>query len=357
MRRRSDYAYDLPPERIAQTPAERRDESRLLLVGDATLRDAAFPEVLGEIPPGAVVVVNDTRVIPARLHTQKDTGGHVELLFLEQVGEDAHGDTWRCLARARRPLRAGQLLRPDRAPDQPLTLATGRADDGTVTIAVPGGALALLERAGELPLPHYIDRPEGASSADRERYQTIFARAPGAVAAPTAGLHFTPALRDALAARGCTLVPVTLHVGLGTFSPMRVDDLDAHVMHEERYTIPAATAEAIAAAGAAGRPVVAIGTTVVRALESAARGAHDVAPGAATTRLFITPGYRFRVVDLLLTNFHLPESTLLMLVCAFAGYQRTLAAYRHAVAAGYRFFSYGDAMLCRRAPTPDPDPS
>ena len=299
-------------------------------------------------------MVNDTRVIPARLHTRKDTGGSVELLFLEPIGDGGvttgAADRWRCLARARRPLRAGQLLRPARAPEIGLTLASDRDDDGTVVVEIPGGAFALLERAGELPLPPYIGRPDGERAEDRERYQTIFARAPGAVAAPTAGLHFTAAVRDALVARGCVIAPLTLHVGLGTFSPVRVDELDAHAMHEERYTIPVATAEAIAVAGAAGRPVVAIGTTAVRALESAATGDHRIAAGPGTTRIFIRPGFRFRVVDQLLTNFHLPESTLLMLVCAFTGYHRTLAAYRHAIAADYRFFSYGDAMLCRRDP-------
>jgi S-adenosylmethionine:tRNA ribosyltransferase-isomerase len=358
MDRRSDYAYDLPPDRIAQTPAERRDASRLLVVDRDAHRDRAFADIVDEIPPGSLLVVNDTRVIKARLHTVKDSGGHVELLFIEPVAppgtaapaspgaaEPASAERWRCMAKARRPLREGQLLR---AGDSTLRIASGRADDTTILVDVPGDTLALLERSGELPLPHYIEREGGPRPEDAERYQTVFAREPGAVAAPTAGLHFTPALVESLRARGCSLAPVTLHVGMGTFTPVRVDELSGHVMHAERYSIPAATAEAVAAAGAAGRPGVAIGTTAVRALESAATGDHEVAAGPASTRLFIRPGYRFRVVDRLLTNFHLPESTLLMLVSAFAGHPRVMAAYRHAVASGYRFFSYGDAMLCCR---------
>jgi S-adenosylmethionine:tRNA ribosyltransferase-isomerase len=344
VRRRRDYAFDLPPAQIAQTPADRRDGARLLVVEPGgALHDRQFPDVVGAIPEGAVVVVNDTRVIPARVHAHKDTGGGVELLFLDP--EPGAENTWRCLARARRPLRRGQVLRTD-AGD--LVLASDRAEDGTVLVTTPPGmdTLAFLAIAGEVPLPPYIDRAPVA--ADAERYQTVYARAPGAVAAPTAGLHFTPELLDALRARGAAIATVTLHVGAGTFAPMRVDDLADHVMHVERYDVPAATASLIAS----GRPVVAIGTTVVRALESAARGSKRVPEGPGETRLFIHPGsnHAFQVVDHLITNFHLPESTLLMLVCAFAGIERTFAAYRHAVAAGYRFFSYGDAMLVSRAP-------
>jgi S-adenosylmethionine:tRNA ribosyltransferase-isomerase len=338
--RRADYAFDLPAAQIAQTPADRRDGSRLLVVGAETVDDRRFSEVVELVPADAVVVVNDTRVIPARVHAHKDTGGNVELLFIEPIAEGA----WRCLARARRPLRRGQVLRT-RAGD--VTLLSDRAADGTVTVAPPPqlDALAFLDNAGEVPLPPYIER--AAATADRERYQTVYARAPGAVAAPTAGLHFTPEILDALRAKGATIATVTLHVGLGTFAPMRADRLADHTMHVERYQIPAETAALIAT----GRPVVAIGTTVVRTLESAATGTRHVEAGKAETQLFIHPGsgHAWKIVDHLVTNFHLPESTLLMLVCAFAGTARTLAAYRHAVAAGYRFFSYGDAMLVSRA--------
>jgi S-adenosylmethionine:tRNA ribosyltransferase-isomerase len=350
--RRQDFQFDLPPAQIAQAPAERRDAARLLHVRpDGGVEDLRFPDVVDRIPADAVVVVNDTRVIPARVHTRKDSGGNVELLFVEPA---ATPGAWRCLARARRPLRAGQRLYPC-APGRrgvaapaapPLTVASGRGPDTTITVAVPGDPLAFLDAWGEVPLPHYIERAAGdPDPADRDRYQTVYARAPGAVAAPTAGLHFTPAVLAALEARGAAIARVTLHVGPGTFAPVRVDDLADHVMHRERYDIPERTATLVAT----GRPVVAVGTTVVRTLESAARGDRDVAAGPGDTGLFLYPGHaRFRIVDHLITNFHLPESTLLMLVCAFAGTEPVLAAYRHAVASGYRFFSYGDAMLCHR---------
>jgi S-adenosylmethionine:tRNA ribosyltransferase-isomerase len=341
---RRDYHFDLPPAQIAQVPAERRDASRLLLVGD-TLADRQFPDLIDALPADPVVVVNDARVIPARVYTHKDSGGKVELLFVEPTADP---QVWRCLAKARRPLRAGQILRTA-AGD--LVLASDRAPvTGTIDVRVSGDVFAFLDRIGELPLPHYIARTEATdpatTAADRERYQTVYAQVPGAVAAPTAGLHLTAALLDAIRARGGTIAPVTLHVGLGTFAPMRAERLADHVMHEERFDIPAETAALIAS----GRPVVAIGTTVVRALESAATGDHQVRPGPGATRLFVHPGsgHRFQVIDHLVTNFHLPESTLLMLVCAIAGTDRILAAYRHAVAAGYRFFSYGDAMFVRR---------
>ena len=359
MDRRQDYDFELPPAQIAQTPAARRDGARLLRLRDDALAEHAIPDLPALLPPDAVVIVNDTRVIPARVKCHKDSGGAVELLFIEPAaaGPDSGsgsgaGPLWRCWARARRPLRAGQVIRT--AGGASLTLASDRLADGSVLVAVPGDVLAFLDAHGELPLPPYVERAGGVTADDRERYQTVYAQVPGAIAAPTAGLHLTPALLAALAARGHTVAAVTLHVGLGTFAPVRVDDLADHVMHVERYTIPAATAALVAS----GRPVVAIGTTVVRALESAAVGDHQVAAGPGSTALFIRPGtgYRFRVVDHLLTNFHLPESTLLMLVCTFAGTARVLAAYRHAVAAGFRFFSYGDAMLVARTPD-DADPN
>jgi S-adenosylmethionine:tRNA ribosyltransferase-isomerase len=349
---RRDYSYDLPPELIAQHPAARRDGARLLhLPAGGAPADRAFPDVVDLLPPGSIVIVNDTRVIPARVRAVRPTGGAVELLFVEP--DPAHGPTaWRCLARARRPLRAGQPLTVG---GLELTILAGREtadrDDTAITVGVPGDALAFLTAHGEVPLPPYIERSASSASdgADRERYQTVYARHPGAVAAPTAGLHLTPDLLAALEARGHAIARVTLHVGLGTFAPIRADDVREHRMHRERYDVPAETAALVAT----GRPVVAIGTTVLRALESAAQpesAARAVAAGPGATTLFVHPGsaHRFRVVDHLVTNFHLPESTLLMLVCAFAGTERMLAAYRHAVAARYRFFSYGDAMLVSR---------
>jgi len=331
----SDYSFELPQELIAQEPAAERAASRLLHVrGDGTLADHRFADIVELLPADAVVIANDTRVIPARVLGHKPTGGNVELLFLEPEGQG-----WRCLARARRPLRAGQVICVG---EEEVAVLSERAADGTILVGVPGDdALAFLERHGHVPLPRYIARPD--TSADRERYQTMFARVPGAVAAPTAGLHMTPAIAEALAARGIALATITLHVGWGTFQPVRVADVRDHHMHRERYTIPDATAALLAS----GRPIVALGTTALRALEAAAlSGAREGA-----TDLFIYPGsgHTFRVVDHLVTNFHLPESTLLMLVCAFAGTERVLAAYRHAVAQRYRFFSYGDATLLHRA--------
>jgi S-adenosylmethionine:tRNA ribosyltransferase-isomerase len=334
----ADYAFDLPPELIAQEPAPARDASRLLHVTPAgPLGDHRFPDIVELLPRDAVIVANDTRVIPARVLARKDTGGNVELLFLEPEG--AGTSTWRCLARARRPLRAGQIVR---VADAALEIRSERAADGSILVAVPGDGFAFLDAHGHIPLPRYIRRDDAEHDrpADRERYQTMFATQPGAVAAPTAGLHMTPALRDALVARGADFATVTLHVGWGTFEPIREPDIRAHHMHRERFTVPARTAALVAS----GRPIVAIGTTTLRALD----------PRATSTDLFIYPGsgHAFRTATHLVTNFHLPESTLLMLVCAFAGANgtdRILAAYRHAVAARYRFYSYGDAMLVHRS--------
>ena len=354
MLRKADFAFDLPPAQIAQAPAPTRDGSRLLVVGPPMV-DARFPALLDHLPPAPVVIVNDARVVPARVHGTRQTGGVVELLFVEPDAAPVPAGhvAWRCLARAGGRLRPGDSIRPQRAPDVALVIAGERGEGGALAVAVPAASVtdvyALLDRIGELPLPPYIARAGGPDADDRDRYQTVYARTPGAVAAPTAGLHLTPALLDGIAARGGTVARVTLHVGLGTFAPMRVDDVTQHVMHVERYDVPAETAALVAS----GRPVVAIGTTVVRALESAAVGPRQVAVGPGATSLFIHPGsgHRFQVVDALVTNFHLPESTLLMLVSAFAGYDRVMAAYRHAVAAGYRFFSYGDAMyVTREAP-------
>ena len=350
MWRASDYDYELPPELIAQAPAERRDASRLLVVDRVTgaPSDRRFADVVDLLPQDAVLVVNDTRVIPARLRARKPSGGAVELLLLEPVRPGAFDGPWIALARSSKPLRAGAALAlTDGTVVRVVTPRAPGDRDATLVVTLEGAAdpLDLLDRLGEVPLPPYIERTPGASSAaDRERYQTVYAAHPGAAAAPTAGLHFTPELLAALEARGVTRAALTLHVGLGTFAPVRDDDLRAHRMHSERFTIPPATAALVAS----GRPVVAVGTTVVRALEAAATAPRTVTAGPGATDLFIGPDHTFRAVDHLVTNFHLPGSTLLVLVSAFAGRDRVLAAYRHAVAARYRFFSYGDAMLLSR---------
>ena len=356
MWRVADYQFELPPAQIAQTPADRRDASRLLVL-DPTgadpaaprLADRRFTDIVDLLPEDAILVLNDTRVIPARLAARKPSGGAVELLLVEPLDPAAPDAAWIALARSSKPLRAGaslDLLDPSGQPSGLRAhLAGPRREDGTVVVELDGPPLEVAERLGSIPLPPYIERPSGAGEADRERYQTVYARAPGAVAAPTAGLHFTRSLLAALEARGVTRATLTLHVGLGTFAPVRTDSLRDHRMHRERYTIPEETAALVAS----GRPVVAVGTTCVRALEAAALGPRHIAAGPGATELFIGPGHRFQIVDHLVTNFHLPGSTLLVLVCAFAGRDPVLAAYRHAVAAGYRFFSYGDAMLLSRA--------
>jgi S-adenosylmethionine:tRNA ribosyltransferase-isomerase len=357
----TDYHFDLPNELIAQTPAAERDASRLLHVAsDGAIQDRIFTDIVDLLPHDSVLVANDTSVIPARVLGHKipqnttarldseAVGGRVELLFLEPEPAaiaPAGREVWRCLARARRALRPGQAIQID-GTDTIVELESERlGTEGSVLVSVPGTVLALLDRVGHIPLPRYIQRDD--SSEDRARYQTMFARVPGAVAAPTAGLHMTPAIIDRLTARGVTLATVTLHVGYGTFEPIREDDVRNHRMHRERYMIPDETAALVAS----GRPIVALGTTALRALESGATGPRALRAGSGTTELFVHPGsgHAFRVVDHLITNFHLPESTLLMLVCAFAGTEHVFAAYRHAVAQRYRFFSYGDAMLLHRS--------
>jgi S-adenosylmethionine:tRNA ribosyltransferase-isomerase len=368
------FHYELPPELIAQQPAIEREQARLLVVGDGDrphehLRISDLPD---RLEPGSLVVINDTRVLPSRLFGRKhDSGGRVELFLLRRIGTrdvaepgDAGASTrtvhvWRALGKASKPLKFGANIdiAPRLSPEAPAILHArllGRAeDDGLLEVGLwtPSGEPieAAIRAAGHVPLPPYIKRED--SALDDERYQTVYARHDGAVAAPTAGLHFTNALLGRLAVRGCEMASVTLHVGLGTFQPVTVDDLDAHVMHAERFAITQSTADAVARARARGAPVVAIGTTTARALESAA---HPTLPGhvratSEETRLLIQPGYAFRVVDALFTNFHLPCSTLLAMVTAFGGYDRVMAAYRAAVREQYRFFSYGDAMLLRRS--------
>ena len=335
---RSDFHFDLPAAQIAQFPGDRRGDSRLLCVDteSAGLRDAAFADFPQLLAPGDVLVFNDTRVIPARLTGHKQTGGKVEVLIERITG----------------PRQALAHVRASKSPAEGVRLfledaieaeVSGRSGD-LFQLRFEGDedVLALLERCGHVPLPPYIKRADARQ--DHERYQTVYARKPGAVAAPTAGLHFDQAILDTIRARGVDIAFVTLHVGAGTFQPVRADRLEDHVMHFERYEIDAEASERIAAGRERGGRIIAVGTTVVRTLESAQRDG-EIRPCDGETDLFITPGYRFRMIDGLLTNFHLPESTLLMLVCAFAGYELTLSAYRHAVQAGYRFFSYGDAMF------------
>jgi len=336
--RLSDFDYALPEELIAQHPAAERAQSRLLhLDGSGALHDRRFLDLPALIAPQDVVVLNDTRVLKARLFGRKPTGGKVEV-FVERIVAEREA---LALARAGHPLKAGHRLILG---DGVETEVLGREDDlFRVRFAEP--VAAVLERCGHVPLPPYIRHPDDAQ--DAERYQTVFAEKPGAVAAPTAGLHFDRAVLDAIVARGAAVARVTLHVGAGTFQPIRGDTVEAHRMHAERYAVSATAVATIEAAQARGGRVLAVGTTVLRALESAARsGALRTAAGE--TDLFVAPGFAFRVVDRLLTNFHLPRSSLLVLVAAFAGLEPIRRAYAHAIAARYRFYSYGDAMLIER---------
>jgi len=334
---RSDFHYDLPGQLIATHPSPSRSASRLLCLdpGNASLHDRHFADLPELLAPGDLLVYNDTRVIPARLYGRKTTGGRVEVLVERITGPHS------ALAhlRASKTLRTGAILLLD---GDLRVQITGRAGDlFEVEFSGDCSVPELLERAGHIPLPPYMNRMD--EPADRERYQTIYARVPGAVAAPTAGLHFDEEIMRRLDARGIDHTCVTLHIGAGTFQPVRVDDISEHVMHHEYCVVDTDACGKIAETRQRGGRVVAVGTTAVRALETASRDG-DISPYCGDTNLFITPGYRFRSVDALLTNFHLPESTLLMLVCAFAGYEAVMGAYRHAVGSGYRFFSYGDAM-------------
>jgi len=333
-----DFDYVLPPECIAQAPLAERGASRLLVVRPSGREDCQFTRLPALLSPGDLLVMNDTRVMHARLFGRKDTGGQVEVLVERIIGEDS------VLAqvRASKPPKPGSTICLEEAFDAEVLGREGEF----YRLRFPGEALELIEHHGHLPLPPYIER--SAASADEERYQTVYARERGSVAAPTAGLHFDAPLLEKLRDHGVGIAQVTLHVGAGTFQPVRVHDLSQHQMHRERYHVPQATAEAIAATRQRGGKVVAVGTTTLRTLESAAHAAGAVKVGAGETALFITPGYQFRVVDRLITNFHLPKSTLLMLVSAFGGMEPMRAAYRHAIDSGYRFFSYGDAMLIHR---------
>ena len=350
--RTDEFDFDLPREMIAQTPARPRDAARLLQVGPP-LRDLGMRDLPGLLRAGDVLVVNDTRVIPARLRGRRGAAAIEITLHQRDManggnrGDGGDGEIWRVFARPARRLRPGDIIE---FADDFSARVLDKTKAGEVRIAFNGTDLAAaLARHGSTPLPPYIARKDGAAAADAGDYQTVFAAHDGAVAAPTAGLHFTPELVAEIERRRVRLVAVTLHVGGGTFLPVRVDEIEDHVMHSEYGVITADAAAAINAARAAGGRVVAAGTTALRLLESAAAADGTLGPFAGETDIFITPGYRFRIVDVLLTNFHLPRSTLFMLVAAFAGLEPIKAAYAHAMDAGYRFYSYGDATLLFRA--------
>ena len=338
----SDFDFDLPQELIAQHPPAERGASRLLQVSADALADRTFSDLETLLAPGSVLVFNDTRVIKARLLGRKPSGGKVEVL-VERITDDRHA---LALVRTSHKPQADAVFLFDDGAHPATARVTGRQDD-FFTLEFDRELLPLQERIGRVPLPPYIGHAPQAD--DETRYQTVYANEPGAVAAPTAGLHFTDALLARLRAHGVHCVTLTLHVGAGTFQPVRVERIAEHRMHSERYRIDAGCAAAVNAARAEGRPVIAVGTTSLRALEAAAAADGVIRAGSAETSIFITPGFRFRAVDRLITNFHLPRSTLLMLVSAFAGIERIRSAYAHAIAHRYRFFSYGDAMLLERA--------
>jgi len=337
--RTADFDFELPEHLIAQHPPKQRGASRLLHVGPTGLADRRFfdlPELLNEHD---VLILNDTRVLKARLFGKKATGGQIEVMVERVLGEHE------VLAkvRASKSPKAGSTFE---LADAVTVEVLGREDEFFhLRFACEAPVVEVLELHGKLPLPPYITH--AAEAEDDERYQTVFAREQGAVAAPTAGLHFDETMLDTLRAKGVNIAYVTLHVGAGTFQPVRAENVDEHIMHSERYSVPQATVDTIRQAKAQGGRVVSVGTTSLRALESAAADG-ELKAGSGETRIFITPGYRFKVIDVLLTNFHLPRSTLLMLVCAFGGMQKLIAAYQHAVQNEYRFFSYGDAMLIER---------
>ena len=330
----SDFDFELPPERIAQLPLPNRSASRLLHVDGQNLVDRQFSDIVDLLVPGDLLVMNDTRVLKARFFGVKETGGNVEVL-VERVLDNR---TVLAQVRASKSPKPGNKIRLADA----FTVTAGERAGEFFTLTFDGDVFDLIEQHGRLPLPPYIEHD--ADEFDENRYQTVYSREPGAVAAPTAGLHFDEALLEKLKAKGVNFAYVTLHVGAGTFQPVRVEVLAEHKMHTEWYTVPQETVDAVRAAKAAGRAVVAVGTTSLRALESASQSG-QLEAGSADTALFITPGYTFKTVTRLITNFHLPKSTLLMLVSAFAGYDEIKRAYAHAIASEYRFFSYGDAML------------
>jgi S-adenosylmethionine:tRNA ribosyltransferase-isomerase len=337
-----DFDFDLPPAQIAQSPLPHRDDSRLMVLRRhaGTISNEDFPGIVDHFGPGDVLVVNDTRVIPARLLGIKDSGGKIEVLLVRRLA--GAEEVWACMTKC------------SKTPGPGTRLLLGGLIEGTVLeggeepfrhirFACEGSFWEALEAVGHIPLPPYIRRAD--DSLDRERYQTVFSSKQGAVAAPTAGLHFTPRIFQVLKERGVEVLPLTLHVGLGTFLPVRTENILDHRMHEEFYQIPEATAVGVNRAREEGRRVFALGTTTTRTLEYAVDAQGRLIAGEGGSDLFIYPGFQFRIVDALITNFHLPRSTLLMLVSAFAGREFTLDAYRRAVSDGYRFFSYGDCML------------
>ena len=333
----SDFDFDLPQELIAQLPLSERSASRLLHVDGDRFHDRMFADIVDLLQPGDLLVFNDTRVLKARFFGAKESGGKIEAL-VERVLDNR---TVLAQVRASKTPQPGTKIRLEDAFD----VVVGERAGEFFTLTFPADVFDLIEKHGRLPLPPYIEH--AADKFDEQRYQTVYAKTPGAVAAPTAGLHFDEPLLEKLRAKGIKFAYVTLHVGAGTFQPVRTENLAEHKMHSEWYTIPGETVEAVRAAKVAGRNVIAVGTTSMRALESASQ-AGELKAGSDDTRLFITPGYVFKTVDRLIMNFHLPKSTLLMLVSAFAGYHEIHAAYQHAIAQRYRFFSYGDAMLLTR---------
>ncbi len=334
----SDFDFDLPDALIAQTALPDRTASRLLHVDGERLLDRQFPDILEQLQAGDVLVFNDTRVLKARFFGVKETGGKVQLLVERILSNTEENRSVLVQMRASKAPLVGSKIRLADAFD----VTVGERVGEFFTLHFPEDIFTLLDTYGRLPLPPYIEHD--ADDFDEHRYQTVYSRVPGAVAAPTAGLHFDEALLQRCRDKGITLAYVTLHVGAGTFQPVRTENLSEHVMHSEWYTVPQETVDLIRAAKAAGRQVVAVGTTSMRALESASQSG-SLQAGSDDTCLFITPGYVFKTVDRLITNFHLPKSTLMMLVSAFAGYERVKQAYAHAIAQQYRFFSYGDAML------------
>lgn len=338
----SDFTFNLPPDLIARHPLAQRDGSRLMLLDRSS--GAIAEDVFGNLPhylrPGDLLVMNDTRVIPARLFGRKPTGGGVEIFLLRRLSDGE--ERWECLLRSSKKFREGQHVLLESGMTAVVRSRTA-AENWAIEFSGSEPFAVWLEREGHMPLPPYLQRDDCV--ADRERYQTVVAREPGAVAAPTAGLHFTPELLERLAENGIETAFLTLHTGLGTFQPVRVTNVEDHRIHTERFGIPPATAEAVRRTQAAGGRVIAVGTTSARTLEYSAQQAGSVVAGSGEADIFIYPGYRFKVIDALITNFHLPESTLLMLVSALAGRERVLEAYREAVSRGFRFYSYGDAMF------------
>lgn len=340
----SDFDYFLPPELIAQTPADRRDASRLMVLDreEGSISETVFSGIAGLFRPGDLLVLNDTRVIPARLLGTKESGGKIEVFLVRRVAGPT--ETWSCLLKSSKKPRPGSAII---LPGGMEAVVRERSEDETwlISFSPADGFDRWLEEHGNMPLPPYVRRK--AHGEDRARYQTVFARVSGAVAAPTAGLHFTDELLGKLVACGVEIASLTLHVGLGTFLPVRVDDVHEHRMHREFFSIPSETATAIAERKKGKGRVIALGTTTTRALEQSADADGTVRPGEGEADIFIHPGYRFKVVDALITNFHLPCSTLLLLVSAFAGKDFLLTAYEEAVKRGFRFYSYGDAMFIR----------